>query len=71
MNPLKVAVFHEAIGRISRAIKQSTEQLEPHIDEPVIADYFANLELVGNELEATLYAIEQMELAEKHCEKYH
>mgnify|MGYP000554310825 CR=1 FL=1 len=71
MNPLKVAVFHESISRISRAIKTSMEQMEAHLDEPIIADYFANLEVVSTELESTLYAVEQMELAEKHHEKYH
>lgn len=48
-----------ALERISKAVKISSEELEIHIDDPMVSDYFANLQVVKNELDSTIYAIEQ------------
>ena len=71
MNPLKTAVLYQALDRISRAIKVSMEEMESHLDEPVIGDYYANLTVVSTELETTIYAIEQVTTAEANVSRYH
>lgn len=59
-----------ALERISKAVKVSSEELEIHIDDPMVSDYFENLQVVKNELDSTIYAIEQS-LSSFSDEGYH
>ena len=53
-----MGVFASTLDDVSRAIKRAVERLEPHGNDPVIAEYLANLADVINELDGTVYTVE-------------
>ena len=59
MDQKTMAVFAGSLGRIVKAINVSSEEIEAFIDDPVIEDYYNNLQEVSNDLNGVIYAIEQ------------
>lgn len=58
MDTKVMAKFSMSLDKLCRSVKNTMEELEPHIDDPVIEDYVNNLKDVANELEGTVYAVE-------------
>ena len=69
MTTSEQVVFLKALERITKAVKVSSEELEA-IDDPIAKDYYENLKVVENELDSTIYALEQI-LTAKSDVGYH
>lgn len=54
-----MAVFTQAMSRISKSIGVSSEELEPYLGDPVIEEYWHQLIHTKNELDGVIYAVEQ------------
>ena len=58
MNTKAMAAFALTLDRLSRSVGNALEALEPHGDDPIIAEYLANLADVKTELDGTVYTVE-------------